>query len=129
MVLDVTSREQVDRVIAEAASQMGGLDILVNSASLPGGSPGAVGPIDTVNEDELLGDFDVKYVGALRCARAAIPFMKEQPWGRIINISGGNARDARNLSGRGPPENLGHPTQPDSLYCRRSGLGRCWLPR
>ncbi|HIM81717.1 MAG TPA: short-chain dehydrogenase, partial [Dehalococcoidia bacterium] len=45
------------------------MDILVSSASLPGGSPGAVGPIDTVNEDELLGDFDVKCVGALRCAR------------------------------------------------------------
>jgi 3-isopropylmalate/(R)-2-methylmalate dehydratase small subunit len=48
------------------------LDILVSSASLPGGSPGAVGPIDTVNEDELLGDFDVKCVGALRCARGTI---------------------------------------------------------
>ena len=71
MVLDVTSREDVDRVMAEAASQLGGLDILVNSASLPGGSPGAIGPIDTVVDDELIGDFDVKYVGALRCARAA----------------------------------------------------------
>ena len=45
------------------------MDILVSSASLPGESPGVVGPIDTVNEDELLGDFDVKCVGALRCAR------------------------------------------------------------
>ncbi len=43
--------------------------ILVSSDSLPGGSPGAVGPIDTVNEDELLGDSDVKCIGALRCAR------------------------------------------------------------
>ena len=68
MGLDMTSREQVDRVIAEAAS-LGGLDILVSSAPLPGGSAGAVAPIDTVNEDELLGDFDVKCVGALRCAR------------------------------------------------------------
>ena len=79
MVLDVTSREDVDRVMADAAKQLGGLDILVNSASLPGGSPNAVGPIDTVDENELIGDFDVKYVGALRCARAALPFLKEQP--------------------------------------------------
>ncbi|MEC8858097.1 MAG: SDR family oxidoreductase, partial [Chloroflexota bacterium] len=92
MVLDVTSREDVDRVMAEAASQLGGLDILVNSASLPGGSPGAIGPIDTVVDDELIGDFDVKYVGALRCSRAALPFLKEQPWGRLIHLSGGNAR-------------------------------------
>ena len=47
----------------------------------------------------MLYDFDVKYVGALRCARAAIPFLKEHGWGRIINISGANARNAGNLSG------------------------------
>ena len=122
MVLDVTSREQVDRVIAEAASQMGGLDILVNSASLPGGSPGAVGPIDTVNEDELLGDFDVKYVGALRCARAAIPFMKEQPWGRIINISGGNARNAGNLSGGARNVSLVHLTKTLATQVGKFGI-------
>ncbi len=87
MALDVTSREQVDGVMAEAVKQLGGLDILVNSASLPGGSPSAVGPIDGLDENELLSDFDTKYVGAFRCARAAIPFLKEQPWGRIINIT------------------------------------------
>jgi NAD(P)-dependent dehydrogenase (short-subunit alcohol dehydrogenase family) len=122
MVLDVTSREQVDRVIAESASQMGGLDILVNSASLPGGSPGAVGPIATVNEDELLGDFDVKYVGALRCARAAIPFMKEQPWGRIINISGGNARNAGNLSGGARNVSLVHMTKTLAIQVGKFGI-------
>ncbi len=39
LVVDVTSREQVDRVVSEAATRLGGLHILVNSASLPGGSP------------------------------------------------------------------------------------------
>ena len=34
MALDVTSREQVDNVMAEAVKQLGGLDILVNCASL-----------------------------------------------------------------------------------------------
>jgi NAD(P)-dependent dehydrogenase (short-subunit alcohol dehydrogenase family) len=122
MALDVTSREQVDRVIAAAASQLGGLDILVNSASLPGGSPGAVGPIDTVNEDELMGDFDVKYVGALRCARAAIPFLKEQPWGRIINISGGNARNAGNLSAGARNVSLVHMTKTLATQVGKFGI-------
>ena len=35
---DVTSKEQVDRMVAEAAQQLGGLHILVNSGSAPGGS-------------------------------------------------------------------------------------------
>ncbi|MQF95844.1 MAG: SDR family oxidoreductase [SAR202 cluster bacterium] len=122
MVLDVTSREYVDRVMAEAASQLGGLDILVNSASLPGGSPNAIGPIDTVDEDALIGDFDVKYVGALRCARAALPFLKEQPWGRIINISGGNARNAGNLSGGARNVSLVHMTKTLATQVGKFGI-------
>ena len=96
---DVTSRAQVDAMVARAAAQLGGLHILVNSGSAPGGSATAVGPIETVVDEDLLEDFNVKYVGALRCTRAAIPYMKEQRWGRIINISGTNARNAGNLSG------------------------------
>ena len=122
LVLDATDREQVDRVVAEAADKLGGLHILVNSGSHPGGSPGAIGPIDTVNEDDLLYDFDVKYVGALRCARAAIPFLKEQGWGRIINISGGNARIAGNLSGGARNVSLVHLTKTLSRQLGRYGI-------
>src|SRR5712671_616182 len=93
LAADVTSKEQVDRMVAEAAQQLGGLHILVNSGSAPGGSATATGPIETVIDEDLLQDFNVKYVGALRCSRAVIPFMKTAGWGRIINISGG-ARNA-----------------------------------
>jgi NAD(P)-dependent dehydrogenase (short-subunit alcohol dehydrogenase family) len=122
LALDVTQREQVDRVVAEAAERLGGLHILVNSGSFPGGSPTAIGPIETVNEDDLLHDFDVKYVGALRCARASVPFMKEQGWGRIINISGGNARNAGNLSGGARNVSLVHLTKTLSNQLGRYGI-------
>ena len=72
---DVTSKAEVDRVVAEAAERLGGLHIVVNSGSPPGGSAGATGPIESVVDEDLLHDFNVKYVGALRCARAAIPFL------------------------------------------------------
>ena len=122
MAFDVTQRDQVDRVVAESARVLGGLHILVNSASLPGGSASATGPIETLNEDDLIGDFDVKYVGALRCARAAIPFLKEQGWGRIINISGGNARAAGNLSGGARNVALVHLTKTLSTQLGRYGI-------
>ena len=122
LALDVTQRVQVERVIADAAEKLGGLHILVNSAALPGGSASAIGPIETVNEDDLLNDFDVKYVGALRCARTAIPFMKEQGWGRIINISGGNARNAGNLSGGARNVSLVHLTKTLSNQLGRYGI-------
>ncbi len=115
MQLDVTQTDQVNRVVAAAAEQLGGLNIVVNSASLPGGSANAVGYIEEVDENALLSDFDVKYVGALRCSRAAIPLLKEQGWGRIINISGGNARNAGNLSGGARNVALVHMTKTLSI--------------
>jgi NAD(P)-dependent dehydrogenase (short-subunit alcohol dehydrogenase family) len=116
----VTSREQVDRLVAQAAERLGGLHILVNSASLPGGT--ATGPIDTVKDEELLNDFDVKYMGALRCARATIPYLKEQKWGRIINISGTNARNAGNLSGGARNASLVHFTKTLAVQLGRYGI-------
>ena len=58
LAADVTSREQVDRMVAEAAQQLGGLHILVNSGSHPGGSPTATGPIEMVVDEDLLQDFN-----------------------------------------------------------------------
>jgi len=110
----------VDRLVAQAAERLGGLHILVNSASLPGGT--ATGPIDTVKDEELLNDFDVKYMGALRCARAAIPYLKEQKWGRIINISGTNARNAGNLSGGARNASLVHFTKTLAVQLGRYGI-------
>ena len=122
LAVDVTQRGQVDRGVSEAVKKLGGLHILVNSASLPGGSPTAIGPIETVNDDDLLSDFDVKYVGSLRCSRAAIPFMKEQGWGRIVNISGGNARSGGNLSGGARNVSLVHLTKTLSNQLGRYGI-------
>ena len=122
MSLDVTNTDQVNQCIGDATRQLGGLHILVNSASLPGGSPNAIGPIETVDEDDLLSDFDVKYVGALRCARASIPFLKEQGWGRIINISGGNARNAGNLSGGARNVSMVHLTKTLSNQVGQFGI-------
>jgi NAD(P)-dependent dehydrogenase (short-subunit alcohol dehydrogenase family) len=117
---DVTSREQVDHMIAQATERLGGLHILVNSGSYPGGT--ATGPIETIKDEEFLTDFDVKYMGALRCARAAIPFLKAQGWGRIINISGTNARNAGNLSGGARNVSLVHFTKTLAVQLGRYGI-------
>lgn len=122
MVADVTSREQVDRTTDRVADQLGGLHILVNSGALPGGSPTAVGRIDTVVDEDLLQDFNVKYLGALRCCRAAIPHLKAAGWGRIVNISGTNARTAGNLSGGARNTSLVHLTRTLALQLGRDGV-------
>src|SRR5262249_8605176 len=90
--------------------------------SSTGGSATAIAPIETVVDDDLIRDFNTKYVGALRCARAVIPHMKEQKWGRIINISGGNARNAGNLSGGARNASLVHLTKTLALQVGRFGI-------
>jgi NAD(P)-dependent dehydrogenase (short-subunit alcohol dehydrogenase family) len=61
-------------------------------------------------------------VGALRCARAAIPYLKEQRWGRIINISGTNARNAGNLSGGARNTSLVHLSKTLAVQLGRFGI-------
>src|SRR6202048_4002909 len=126
LAADVTSKEQVDRMVAEAAQQLGGLHILVNSGSAPGGSATATGPIETVVDEDLIEDFNIKYVGALRCARAVIPFMEAAGWGGIIKIAGGtprsNARNAGNLSGGARNAGLVHMTKTLSVQLGRHGI-------
>src|SRR5262249_48456995 len=119
---DVTSREQVEAMVEQAAAQLRGVHILVNSGSPPGGSPTATGPIETIVDEDLLQDFNVKYIGALRCARAVIPHMKRQRWGRIINISGTNARNAGNLSGGARNTSLVHLTKTLAVQLGRFGI-------
>jgi NAD(P)-dependent dehydrogenase (short-subunit alcohol dehydrogenase family) len=119
---DVANKEQVERMVAEAAQQLGSLHILVNSGSHPGGSATATGPIETVVDEDLIEDFNIKYVGALRCARAIIPHMRKEGWGRIINISGGNARNAGNLSGGARNAGLVHMTKTLAVQLGRHGI-------
>jgi NAD(P)-dependent dehydrogenase (short-subunit alcohol dehydrogenase family) len=116
---DVTKRDQVDRAVAQAAEALGGLDILVNSGSTPGGGPAVLEGID---EDEFIRDFDIKYMGALRCARAALPHLMKTGSGRIINISGTNARSVGSLSAGARNVSLVHLTKTLATQYGRHGI-------
>lgn len=122
MACDVTDRATVDQMVEDAVAALGGVSILVNSASQPGGSPGATGSIASIIDEEFLNDFDTKYLGALRCARAVIPHMQKTGWGRIINISGTNARTPGNLSGGARNVSLVHFTRTLALQFGRDGI-------
>ena len=119
---DVKDRGRVEKTIDDAAAQLGGLQILVNSGSAPGGSATAVGRIETIVDEDFLDDFNVKYMGALRCARAAIPHLKASGWGRIVNISGLNARIAGNMSGGARNGSLVHMTKTLATQLGRDGI-------
>jgi NAD(P)-dependent dehydrogenase (short-subunit alcohol dehydrogenase family) len=122
LVFDATDRASAEAMIERAAADLGSLNILVNSASLPSGSASAIGPIDTVDEEAFLFDFNVKYMGALRLSRAAIPHMKAAGYGRIITISGGNARTPGNLSGGARNAALVHLSRTLAMQFGRDGI-------
>ena len=98
IVCDMTSAEQVNVMVAQAAATLSGrIDILVNNAAAPGGL--ARGALDEIRDEDVMLDLDTKVMGYLRCARAVAPYMQQQGWGRIVNVGGLSARRAAgNLS-------------------------------
>ena len=95
---DTGVADDVVRLVAGAASSLGGLDILVNNAARVGGT-GGPDSLAMLNEPMLQEDFNVKIMGYLRCAREAVPHMEPRHWGRIVNIDGMAARHAAGVSG------------------------------
>jgi NAD(P)-dependent dehydrogenase (short-subunit alcohol dehydrogenase family) len=95
---DTTDDSAVRSMIETAADRLGGVDILVNSAAEPA-RPDAGRLLADLADDDLRAEVETKVLGYLRTARAAAPYMIEQGWGRIINISGLAARQATSTFG------------------------------
>jgi NAD(P)-dependent dehydrogenase (short-subunit alcohol dehydrogenase family) len=87
VVADTGDTKAVDALIATAVKELGGVDILVNNAAVPGGISSATQLSDIVDQ-QVLDDIDIKVVGYLRTARAVAPHLIKNGWGRIINIGG-----------------------------------------
>jgi len=94
---DTTDQAQVDRMVAEVLEEHARIDFLVNCAANPSGL--VRGGIEELDSDALLRDLNTKVVGYARCARAVVPAMKQQHWGRIINIGGLTGRSSNLLNG------------------------------
>lgn len=99
VVVDTTSDDSVKQAVAQAVTGLGGgIDILINAAAQPGGY-GVPPKLADLSTDFFHSEMDVKVMGYIRCAREVAPYMKQQGWGRIINISGMAARNSGNTVG------------------------------
>jgi NAD(P)-dependent dehydrogenase (short-subunit alcohol dehydrogenase family) len=88
---DSTDDGAVRDAVARTVGEFGGVDILVNAAARPS-QGGSARVVTDLVDDDLRAEMETKVLGYLRFARAVVPHMKAQGWGRIINISGLNAR-------------------------------------
>jgi 3-oxoacyl-[acyl-carrier protein] reductase len=85
--LDLSDRGATAELIKSIGAQNGRLDILVHAA---GGVRGQTGkPIEDVSIDDWRKIFEANVDSAFWLAQAVAPIMKENRWGRIINISSG----------------------------------------
>jgi 3-oxoacyl-[acyl-carrier protein] reductase len=80
--LDLADRRSCERAVAEAARDMGGLDILVNCGAIIRRQA-----LDEVGEADIARMSDVNMAGAFFIARAAAAAMKKVGGGRIVLVS------------------------------------------
>ena len=84
---DASLPGEMERFIEETVKHFGRLDVLINNA----GST-AQGPFDQADDEVWRYDLSVKLLSQVRAARAAIPHMRKQGGGRIINIAMSGAK-------------------------------------
>ncbi|EER60283.1 short-chain dehydrogenase/reductase SDR [Acidovorax delafieldii 2AN] len=82
VVGDITKAADVQRLVDETIASFGGVHILVNNAGSPRDKY-----LVKMSEEDWSFVMDVMLKGAFLAAKAVMPHMIEQGWGRVINIS------------------------------------------
>jgi NAD(P)-dependent dehydrogenase (short-subunit alcohol dehydrogenase family) len=80
--LDVTDPDQARAAIDAAVAAFGHIDVVVNNAGY-----GVLGALEELSDDELRRQFETNLFGALQVTRAALPQLRRQRSGHIVQLS------------------------------------------
>jgi NAD(P)-dependent dehydrogenase (short-subunit alcohol dehydrogenase family) len=97
--VDITKPDSVRNMVRAASEAFGGVDILVNNAALMA-ELGHLSAVD-IPLDQWNRILDVNLTGALNCAQAIVPLMRQRGGGKIINQVSGGAFPAVSVYGVG----------------------------
>ncbi len=82
VAVDLTRRGEPERLVAETLDRFGRLDVLVNNV---GGTD--IRKLADLTDDDWQASFELNLMSAVRATRAALPTMREQGGGAIVNVS------------------------------------------
>lgn len=82
LVADVSKQSDIESLVKHTIDYWGGVDILVNNA---GGPPAMT--FDQIADQQFNEAFNTNFMSAIRLIRLCLPSMKNNQWGRIINIT------------------------------------------
>jgi len=82
LALDVTDRAAAFEAVAQAHDRFGRLDVIVNNAGY-----GLFGAIEEVTEAQARAQIETNLFGALWVTQAALPYLREQRSGHIVQVS------------------------------------------
>lgn len=85
---DMSKAEDIQQLFHKVSEQFGRIDVLVNNT----GGPKA-GGFDNMSDDDWYAAFDQNLLSYIRTCREVLPYMKEQQFGRIINISSSSTKE------------------------------------
>jgi 3-oxoacyl-[acyl-carrier protein] reductase len=96
---DITKSAEVKAMVDQVQKAFGRIDLLINNAGII-----RRGTIDTVTEEDWDCVIDVNLKGTFNCCKAVVETMRQQSYGKIINVSSiaGKMGDITSAPGYGP---------------------------
>ncbi|WP_379139791.1 SDR family oxidoreductase [Paenibacillus sp. sgz500992] len=80
--LDVTDNQAIRTVVDQAFKDLGNIDVVVNNAGY-----GLFGAAEEVSDEQITHQFNTNVIGSIQVIRAALPYLRAQGGGRIIQLS------------------------------------------